>query len=74
MKAYPCLIEPCNFLLAQAERLPFKNNSFDWVHMRSVLDHLEDPYVALKEAYRVLEPGGSLLIGLTVSGGIIATL
>ena len=37
--------------------------------MRSVLDHFYDPYLALKEAYRVLKIDGTLLIGLTVRGG-----
>lgn len=69
LKAYPCLLKPCNFLSGYAENLPFKKNSFDWVHMRSVLDHFYDPYLALKEAYRVLETDGTLLIGLTVHGG-----
>ena len=69
LKAYPCLSKPCNFLACHAEHLPFVKNTFDWVHMRSVLDHFQDPYLALKEAYRVLKAGGTLLIGLTVRGG-----
>ena len=69
LKAYPVLADPCNFVACYAENLPFAENSFDWVHMRSVLDHFEDPYIALKDAYRVLKPGGSLLIGLSVYGG-----
>lgn len=69
LKAYPCLREPCNFLSCYAENLPFNKNTFDWVHMRSVLDHFQDPYVALKEAYRVLKFNGTLLIGLTVRSG-----
>jgi len=69
LKAYPCLRKPCNFLSCYAENLPFKKNTFDWVHMRSVLDHFQDPYLALKEAYRVLKFNGTLLIGLTVRGG-----
>lgn len=69
LKTYQCLYKPCNFLLAQAENLPFKKNSFDWVHMRSVLDHFYDPYLALKEAFRVLMPDGLLLIGLFVQRG-----
>lgn len=72
LKAYPCLRNSCNFLLAHAENLPFKKNSFDWVHMRSVLDHFYDPYLALKEVYRVLKPNGFLLIGLSVQGGQIS--
>ncbi len=43
--------------------------SFDWVHMRSVLDHFQDPYLALKEAYRAVRDDGFLMIGLTVWGG-----
>jgi ubiquinone/menaquinone biosynthesis C-methylase UbiE len=69
LKAYSCLCKPCNFLSGYAENLPFTKNSFDWIHMRSVLDHLYDPYLALKEAYRVLKADGTLLIGLTVRGG-----
>lgn len=69
LKAYPCLCEPCNFLSGYAENLPFAKNSFDWVHTRSVLDHFHDPYLALKEAYRILKIDGTLLIGLTVRGG-----
>jgi len=66
LKAYPCLRTPCNFLSCHAENLPFNKNTFDWVHMRSVLDHFQDPYLALKEVYRVLRSNGTLLIGLAV--------
>lgn len=68
IRAYPSLLEPCNFLACHAENLPFARRSFDWVHMRSVLDHFCDPYLALKEAYRVLKDDGVLLVGLTVGG------
>jgi len=69
LRAYPCLLKPCNFLACHAEGLPFLANTFDWVHMRSVLDHFRDPHLALKEAYRVLKPEGTLLIGSVVYGG-----
>ena len=69
MKVYPCLSNPCNFLCCHAERLPFLADSFDWVHMRSVLYHFFDPYIALKEAYRVLNEGGKIMIGLSITGG-----
>ena len=66
---YPCLKDPLNFVSGIAERLPFQAKKFDYVHMRSVLDHFYDPYVAMKEAYRVLKPEGKLLVGLSVTGG-----
>jgi ubiquinone/menaquinone biosynthesis C-methylase UbiE len=66
LRAYPCLSKPCNFLSCNAESLPFVAGCFDWIHMRSVVDHFADPYVALKEAYRVLKPKGHLLIGLAI--------
>jgi SAM-dependent methyltransferase len=69
LKAYPCLSQPCNFIGCHAEHLPFRSETFDWVHMRSVLDHFQDPYLSLKEAYRVLAADGTLLIGSTVYGG-----
>ncbi len=69
LEAYKCLSKPLNFLAAMAEFLPFTSNSFDWVHMRSMLDHVQIPDLALLEAYRVLKPGGFVLIGMYVEGG-----
>jgi SAM-dependent methyltransferase len=68
-KTYPSLTQPCNFLACHAENLPFESKIFDWVHMRSVLDHVYDPYRAMVEAYRVLKDGSMILIGLAVTGG-----
>jgi SAM-dependent methyltransferase len=72
LRAYPCLSEPCNFLCAQGERLPLQAASFDYVHIRSALDHLFDPYLSLLEARRVLRHEGGLMIGLHVAGGASA--
>lgn len=69
LKVYPQLKIPVSFIAALAENLPVGNAIFDWVHMRSVLDHFYDPYLALKEAYRVLKPGGKILIGLSIKEG-----
>jgi len=69
ISAYPCLKDPVNFVCGIAERLPFQSKTFDYVHMRSVLDHFSDPYIAIKESYRILKPEGKLLIGLSVTGG-----
>lgn len=67
--AYSCLNRPLNFVAATAEFQPFLAESFDWVHMRSMLDHVQVPDLALLEAKRVLRPGGRVLIGLYVEGG-----
>ena len=60
-EAYKSLSSPLNFLAANAEFLPFRHQSFDWVHMRSMLDHVQVPDLCLKEAHRVLKPGGRFL-------------
>lgn len=67
--AYACLNRPLNFIGATAEFLPFLPDSFDWVHMRSMLDHVQVPDLALLEAKRVLRMGGHILVGLYVEGG-----
>lgn len=67
--AYSCLSKPLNFIGACAEFLPFLTESFDWIHMRSMLDHVQIPDLALLEAKRVLKPNGRILIGLYVEGG-----
>jgi SAM-dependent methyltransferase len=66
---YPRLSEHLNFIAGCAEFLPFQAQCFDWVHMRSMLDHVHSPDLALLEARRVLKLGGKLVIGLYVDGG-----
>lgn len=69
IEAYSCLKSPINFICGFAEFLPLQSNKFDWVHMRSMLDHVQVPDLALLEARRVLKPGGRLLVGMHVEGG-----
>jgi SAM-dependent methyltransferase len=38
--------------------LSFIDNQFDYVITTDVLEHVSDPYIAQKEIYRVLKPGG----------------
>jgi SAM-dependent methyltransferase len=47
-------------VVADAHRLPFPNSCFSGVVMLDVLHHLERPIEFLKEASRVLRPGGRL--------------
>jgi len=69
VEAYSCLRDPLNFICGFAEFLPFQTDTFDWVHMRSMLDHVQIPDLALLEARRVLKPDGRLLVGMHVEGG-----
>lgn len=45
--------------IGSAYALPAEDGEFDCVLCTSVLEHLEEPQVALAEAYRVLKPGGT---------------
>lgn len=42
--------------------LPFVEKSMEGIMFISVLEHLKDPEFALKEAYRILSPGGNILV------------
>ncbi|MEQ9095057.1 MAG: metalloregulator ArsR/SmtB family transcription factor [Phycisphaerales bacterium] len=48
--------------LGDAERLPLEDASIDLAVLGLVLHHLEHPEAALREAARVLKPGGRVLI------------
>jgi len=50
------------FGLAKAEKLPFEDNSQKIVVNSFLLDRLENPIKGLKEMYRVLKPGGKLIV------------
>jgi ubiquinone/menaquinone biosynthesis C-methylase UbiE len=45
-------------------RLPYPDDSFDWVTMFDVLEHIEDDAKVLNEVSRVLKPGGSVMISV----------
>ena len=47
---------------ADAMKLPFKDNSFDIVQMNLILAVVPEPARALKEAVRVVKPGGKIFI------------
>jgi len=49
---------------ADAYRLPFRGGGFDLVILSEIVEHLEEPAVALREAARVLRPGGTLLLSV----------
>lgn len=54
---------PKNFVLADAcVKIPFPDEHFGFVSMIETLEHLYDPYCALKQVKRVLKPGGRLFV------------
>ena len=56
-RQYPHL----NFVKADLEELPFKDNQFDLTYSAFVLEHLDDPVKVINEAIRVTEPKGKLV-------------
>jgi SAM-dependent methyltransferase len=45
------------------ESLPFRDSQFDFATMVTTICFLDDVEVAFSEAYRILKPGGCLIIG-----------
>jgi ubiquinone/menaquinone biosynthesis C-methylase UbiE len=48
--------------VAVSERLPFASGSFDMVLLNEVIEHVQDESATLREACRVLKPGGHVVI------------
>jgi len=51
-----------SFAPGDVHRLPFPDQSFDQVLLLHVLTYAKDPALALREAGRVLRPGGALVV------------
>jgi ubiquinone/menaquinone biosynthesis C-methylase UbiE len=50
------------FEICALEKTPYANESFDAVTLTDVLEHVADERTALDEMFRVLKPGGHLII------------
>ncbi len=49
-------------LLKKPNLFPFPDGHFPFVHSRHVLEHLESPFLFMKEIFRILKPGGKLFL------------
>lgn len=57
-----CYGARADFARAEAEALPFDDNTFDVVTFVDVIEHVRDPRAAVRELARVLRPGGTLYL------------
>ncbi|MCB1512284.1 MAG: class I SAM-dependent methyltransferase [Hyphomicrobiaceae bacterium] len=65
---------PSAAALVYDEQLPLPDSSIDRLMMVHLLEHSESPAATLKEAWRVLTPGGKLLIAVPNRRGMWARL
>lgn len=50
------------FLVEDASKMSFEDNSFDTIVMNDAMEHVAQPDKVLEEVYRVLKPGGKLYV------------
>lgn len=59
---------------ADATKLQFKDASFDMVIANHILEHIPEDIIAMKEMYRVLQPGGVAILQVPYSEKLTATI
>ncbi|HXZ94466.1 MAG TPA: methyltransferase domain-containing protein, partial [Dehalococcoidia bacterium] len=66
--------ENVHFRKANAEKLPFDSDFFDYIICSNAFHHFSDPDKVAKEAYRVLKPRGRICILDTTADSFIIRL
>lgn len=59
---------------ADATRLPFSENAFELVIGNHIMEHIPNDRLAMREIYRVLQPGGTAVLQVPFSETIPHTL
>jgi demethylmenaquinone methyltransferase/2-methoxy-6-polyprenyl-1,4-benzoquinol methylase len=54
--------DPVSFYRGDAERLPFKDDTFDVVWSSGSIEYWPDPVATLRDMRRVVKPGGQVLV------------
>lgn len=62
VKQSQSVIQKTSLQTASAQELPYKDNSFNVVIIKHIVEHLPDPQKAIQEIGRVTEPGGTLIL------------
>lgn len=53
-----------NVIQGRGEDMPFSDHSFGFINMAQVIEHVESPIEVMKEADRVLAPGGIIYVSV----------
>ena len=53
--------------IVDGEHLPFRDDSFDLILATEVIEHIDQPDKVLKEFFRILKPGGTLIVTVPFS-------
>ena len=61
-------------VVADANFLPFRDKSFDLITSNMVIEHVREPKVAFQEMYRVLAPGGTILLHTPLANRILGKI